>query len=491
MMPNNCVLIVDDEESARDTLEALLLKENYQLITASDGYDAMDKALTFLPDLILLDIMMPGMNGFQTCQKIRQNALLQDVPVILVTALDDRNSRIAGIESGADDFISKPYDKVELRTRVRSVLRLNRYRKLLGERLKFEWIAEHTREAFLLLHKDDVISYANPQARQYLELSEEHIDAGNARFLEVVDKLFQREHSEWRFWSKETDDLNRVRYLVRPDSANSKELWLRVEALELPDQINEHLLVELIDSHSEMELRRRVWAFQDAVAHKLLTPLNALQGLALLTDEQLARLDVDQQQLIDAARRSAARLTHQVQDIIKYIEHVPKLVSQKEHTSIKSLPPLINRIHDFLGLSGHLNLDIQPSLEQQFFAVAGELVELVLRELLSNAQKFHPSQSPDIHIKLTEDQQQTHLVCCVVTDNGRHIAPERLQQLITPYYQDEKYFTGETQGMGLGLSVVTSLLRGVGGYCRIDNRHDGQPGIQVSIGIPLADHPYE
>jgi len=485
MMPSNCVLIVDDDENARDTLEALLFKENYQLITASYGHDALEKAATFLPDLILLDVMMPGMNGFETCQKIRQDPLLQDVPVILVTALDDRDSRIAGIESGADDFISKPYDKVELRTRVRSVLRLNRYRKLLGERLKFEWIAENTREAFLLLHKDDVISYANPQAQKYLELTETQIDEGDIRFLSAVDKVFQREHNEWRFWTKGTDDLNRARYLVRPESNNSKELWLRVEVLELPEHVAEHRLIELIDASSQMQLRRRTWTFQDAVAHKLLTPLNALQGLMLLRHEQLAQLNPEHQALIDGARRGVTRLTRQVQEIINYVNHVPKLVSQKEPTSIKALQPLLSRLQEFLELPHRIKLDIQPELEQRTFSVASELLEIALRELLTNAKKFHPQETPRIYVTLTPDRLEENLACCTIIDDGKHIPPEHLENLMLPYYQDEKFFTGETEGMGLGLNMVSSLMRGVGGYCRINNRDDGKSGVQVNLGIPL------
>lgn len=487
MMPSNCVLIVDDEESARDTLEALLYKENYQLVLATDGYDALDKATAFLPDVILLDVMMPGMNGFETCQKIRQDSLLQDVPVILVTALDDRDSRIAGIESGADDFISKPFDKIELRTRVRSILRLNRYRKLLGERLKFEWVAEHTREAFVLLYENDVISYANPQAQNYLDLTEERIDAGKVDFLQAVDKVFQRERGEWRGWSNNNsaDDLNRARYLVRPETPHSKEAWFRVDVLELPEQTVEHRLVEITDASAEMELRRKAWAFQDAVAHKLLTPLNALQGLELLRDEQLALLDMEQQELIDGARRGAARLTHQIQEIISYVERVPKLVSQQEQTTVKSLPPLLNRLQEYLAFSSRIKVDIQAELEQGIFSVASELLELVLRELLTNAKKFHPHKAPKIQVILTEDLHKENLANCRVIDDGRHIPPEHLEQLLQPYYQDEKFFTGEAEGMGLGLSMVSSLMRGVGGYCTVNNRSDGKAGVEVSLGIPL------
>lgn len=132
------ILIVDDEPSARDTLEALLYYEGYALNFASNGPEALAKAAELTPDLILLDVMMPDMNGFEVCQRLRSSAFLAEVPVIMVTALDDRNSRLQGIEAGADEFVSKPFDRTELRMRIRTILRINRYQQLIEERANLQ-----------------------------------------------------------------------------------------------------------------------------------------------------------------------------------------------------------------------------------------------------------------------------------------------------------------------------------------------------------------
>jgi signal transduction histidine kinase len=131
---NSTILIVDDNASSRETLEAILGVDGYTLHMAEDGYQALDKANTFHPDLILLDVMMPGMDGFEVCRRLRSTPGLVEVPIILLTALDDTASRLEGIESGADDFLSKPFDRQELRARVRTITRLNRYRTLLEQR---------------------------------------------------------------------------------------------------------------------------------------------------------------------------------------------------------------------------------------------------------------------------------------------------------------------------------------------------------------------
>ena len=120
------VLIVDDDPTAREALVAILEGEGYELHLAKDGIRALQMLEQLQPDLILLDVMMPGMTGFEVCQRIRATPALAEVPIILLTALDDPDSRLRGIEAGADDFLSKPPDRRELTARVRTITRLNR-----------------------------------------------------------------------------------------------------------------------------------------------------------------------------------------------------------------------------------------------------------------------------------------------------------------------------------------------------------------------------
>jgi putative two-component system response regulator len=127
------ILIVDDTEIGRQSLETVLLRQGYILAFASNGYEALARAAELQPDLILLDVMMPEMDGFEVCRRLRVNPILAEVPIVIITALDDQDSRLQGLESGADDFVSKPFNRAELRARVRTITRLNRYRKLRDE----------------------------------------------------------------------------------------------------------------------------------------------------------------------------------------------------------------------------------------------------------------------------------------------------------------------------------------------------------------------
>lgn len=118
------ILVVDDVDTNVRLLEAKLTIEYFDVATCSDGATAIEIARAEQPDLILLDVMMPVMDGFETCRRLKDDPATRHIPVVLVTALDGREDRIRGLEAGADDFLSKPYDDLILMARVRSLTRL-------------------------------------------------------------------------------------------------------------------------------------------------------------------------------------------------------------------------------------------------------------------------------------------------------------------------------------------------------------------------------
>lgn len=128
------ILVVDDDLMNQISLEAILANQGYNLEMANNGYMGLKKAEELLPDVILLDIMMPGMDGFEMCRLIRQNKKTAEIPIVIITGLDDQLSRLRGLEAGADEFISKPFNSAELRIRLATITRLNRFRSLINER---------------------------------------------------------------------------------------------------------------------------------------------------------------------------------------------------------------------------------------------------------------------------------------------------------------------------------------------------------------------
>jgi len=118
------ILVVDDVPANVKLLEAKLSSEYYDVITAADGFDGLTKAKEYKPDLILLDVMMPGMDGFEACQKLKSDHELSHIPVVMVTALSEKSDRLKGLEAGADDFITKPINDMALFARVKSLIRI-------------------------------------------------------------------------------------------------------------------------------------------------------------------------------------------------------------------------------------------------------------------------------------------------------------------------------------------------------------------------------
>lgn len=127
------ILAIDDELIIRETL-GLLLGDEYRIISVANGMEGIAMALEISPDVILLDVMMPQIDGFDVCRQIRTVPALMEVPIIMITALDDRQSKLEGLRAGADDFITKPFDALELLARVQTITRLNRYRRLTEQR---------------------------------------------------------------------------------------------------------------------------------------------------------------------------------------------------------------------------------------------------------------------------------------------------------------------------------------------------------------------
>jgi len=253
------ILIVDDREDSRKILQTILNKEGYNLTFASSGHEAIDKISIAKPDLILLDVLMPDMNGFEVCKHIRSTPSIADIPVIIVTGLDERQARLEGLSAGADDFISKPIDKHELKARVHTITRLNRQRHimaetinkqnielkelnrklkkfleedaskvaslLLVERDKFKWIVDNEEIGYIILDSHDRILYINLKGRVYLAIESEK-DL-TIPFIELLKKNYYLEEEHlWDSWPKKIN-----RYITSSKTHTVSKLQVSITSI--------------------------------------------------------------------------------------------------------------------------------------------------------------------------------------------------------------------------------------------------------------------
>jgi len=125
------LLIADDNQQNRELLEAYLVGEGYEIAMSSDGQETLEEVQAFGPDLILLDIMMPRLSGYEVCQQLKEAEATSGIPILMVTALNEMGDIERAVEAGCDDFLTKPVNRLELTTRVKSLLRV---RQLTDER---------------------------------------------------------------------------------------------------------------------------------------------------------------------------------------------------------------------------------------------------------------------------------------------------------------------------------------------------------------------
>ncbi len=483
-MPHtSTILIVDDEPAVRTTLERLLRPLGYQVALAADGIEALQLAADLLPDLILLDALMPRMDGFETCRRLRAVPDLAEVPVIMVTALDDRELRILAIEAGVDDFLTKPFDGVELRARVRSTTRINRYRRLLVERAKFAWAVEQSDNGYLMLNLRGEIQYANSAARRFFSLPASEQASIGETFAALTERLYRREPQDaWARWLEQPAAVGPASlYLVQPELLDRRAFWLQVEVAELPTGPDSGWMIRVRDVTAQRALEHEIHSFQGAVNHKLRTPLVGMLGsLKLLASRAQTMTGDDVAALAGTALETAERLHNEIKDILEYLE-TPVLAQAGGAFPLTQLPSLLAAISAEIEVE--TRVVVGAGLADAGLVCSERAVEMVFRELLENAKKFHPRRAPMVEIQVLRSGATG--VSIAVRDDGVMLSQEQLARVWRPYYQGESFFTGQIPGMGLGLALVAQVLWSVGGTCRIANRDD-RSGVVVELTIPTV-----
>lgn len=240
------ILIIDDDPTARAALEMLLGDEDYVLAFAINGKQGLQKALAWCPDLVLLDAMMPEMDGFEVCQRLRQTSTVADVPVLMITSLEDTASRLRALEAGANEVLPKPYNELELKARIRNITRFNHYRRLqeqaeqLNRLAKYDNLTGLPNRASLLEQLEQWISHA---ARHKQVFSVFYIDLDNFKQMnemlgqKIGDLLLQQIARRLNECSNPTDLLGRlvgnefVLLQEAQDQLDEQDISLHVEHL--------------------------------------------------------------------------------------------------------------------------------------------------------------------------------------------------------------------------------------------------------------------
>jgi two-component system cell cycle response regulator len=468
------ILAIISSQSVVRNLKELLQGTTFELETAPTMETGTQLAEGMLPDAILLDMDSEG-DALKICRHLRANRVLQGMPILMLFDYKDRDARALGLSAGADDFINKPFDGIELLSRLRTITRLNAKRLLVTDLTRFKWMASHSGDGYLLLDISGSIHYANDNARTLLNLPEEYL---GLPFVAVVEHRFTAEPEEaWANWTNEPSPL----FLIQPETPTARAAWVMLDALDTSLGVEHHRIVRLKDVTERMSIYQDMRRFHTVVAHKLRTPVSMLVSSLSLLKSRFDQLNAeDIKDLVRNSITGVDRLSTHVQEILTYID-APLALNLGEPIALEKIPEMVRTISEPLKLT-KVVLVLPEYLASTVVALTYDALESILYELLSNARKFHPEKNPAVEVSVA--QVDEGYVRMRVIDDGQTLSTEQLSWAWLPYVQGEKDFTGELPGMGLGFPMVATLIWKAGGDLWLRNRPEG-PGVIVELKIPL------
>jgi hypothetical protein len=470
------ILIADDEDVNRFTLEAILSRDGYDLHFANDGQEACDQARLLQPDLILLDVMMPVMDGFAVCRRVRQDPVIGRVPIILITALHDEESRLEGLRAGADDFLTKPCANEELRARVRTVASLNRFRAIAEQSARFQQLFELTPAAIVLVDEHGVISAANSGAKTLLGLGAGGTESVYVRFDDAAGHALRETVTaactgacpspiELRRRVAEQELVMQVR-AVAVREASTLRVMLILDDITTEVRAREALLT--LNTELDAKVRARTRQLEDAnnllmsyagfVSHDLRSPLAVMKGYLSLLREGVVPVGADAAPMIEQAYNASVMMEDLVRNILQLAkdEHQGQSSATREPVDPR---PVIGRLITHLR---QLHREPAPTFlvgELPLVGVSAVMVERVFYNLLSNALKFSAhTAAPRIEIGAAPSADGPVLF---VRDNGVGFDARDADKLFREFSQLPNAKEGD--GFGLGLSLVARMLRAHGG----------------------------
>ena len=460
MNPTATVLIVDDTERSRQLLTSLLQPEGYRLIEAADGIEAIEQARAESPDVILLDVMMPGMDGFETCRLIRDIEGLREVPILFLTALDDRKSRLEGLRAGADDFITKPIDIAELRIRLRTITRINRFRGLYEERARFEQAINHAPDGLIVTDGEGNINLINTAAREILSP-----DAPvHGKF---CDLLSPEAMHKLRSQMESANPAGRSTLLTELVYARRIPNQVEIAASRLPGN---SIIFSIRDVTERKSLEEQLVSMQrlevlgqlaGGIVHDLNNILNAVMGTASLMELNAAEAD---QRYLKTIMTSSRRGAEMLRQLLAF--------SRGSDTDIKSvlIADIAREVADIASETFPANIEINFEVQHlasltQLPANASQLHQIFMN-LCVNARDAMPDGGNltfRIDRKTIEpaepnaDPTQNHsgeYLTVAVSDTGSGIPPAVRTRLFEPFFTTKP----EGRGTGLGLPTVARLV---------------------------------
>ncbi|MDK2938463.1 MAG: two-component system, cell cycle response regulator [Methanolobus sp.] len=456
------ILIVDDEKINIAVLTSYLT-DNYDIIAASTGEEALKIVKKEEPDLILLDVVMPGMDGFDVCRTIKHDYKLDFIPVIMLTALTSRNDHQKGIEVGADDFLKKPADRFELDKKITALLRIKeQHDLLLQDRNKAYEYLDYVGVLIAVLDRDyklihinqkgaDILGYNrnNIISRDWIDLivSESYASLVKKKYDRLLDGIMDEpECSEYPIMTiTRKEKLFKWHYSVLKD-AKGNITNILISGEDITEKRKDE--IKLIEYAKKLQKSNEIKdLFTDVLRHDLLNPAGLIKSLTELLEETAT--SEKQKLLIENIKKSNLKLT----DLIENAAKLAKLESIDEmafvRTDIASMAETTLCSFEQSLNSHKMKLVFEKS--ETCFAFANPMIEGVFTNLISNAIKYSPDNTT-ITVKI-EDFADKWKVS--VADQGDGIPDADKEAVFTRFNRLHKE---NIKGSGIGLAIVKRIM---------------------------------
>ena len=409
------ILVVEDSPTQAAALSALLEEHDYVVHSARSGEEALitlhAMAAASQPpvDLVLSDVVMPGMSGYQLCRAIKEDAVLRNLPVMLLTSLTDPLDIIRGLECGADNYITKPYDATRLINRLQDVFVNRELRRVTpGDGVSITFLGERFT-----------------------------VTSNKEQILDLLVSSFE--------------ELVRTNQALRASEAERAQLYERERTARM-----------------DAEAANRAKSdFLTSMSHDLRTPLNAIGGYAeLMTEEVQGPVNDAQRGYLERIIRNQKHLLALVNDVLNFARvERGQVTVQMTHVPVEELLAGARAVIEPQMLDKGLTYSVTTCNAEAMVHADRERADQVLINLLGNAVKFTPRGGRiGIACVLTEQS-----VTLEVSDTGIGIPADRHEAIFDPFVQVDARRTTEQQGIGLGLAISRNLARLMGGELTVES----------------------
>ena len=496
------VLLADDNADMRGYVKGLL-SPNYTVEAVGDGALALAAARRQRPDVIVSDVMMPHLDGFGLLKGVRADAALRDIPVILVSARAGEESRIEGLDAGADDYLVKPFSARELAARLGSILERTRLHRLVLDEQRNAHLMSQRRSAqfetllgeaplgVYLVDSQLCIREVNPTA---LPVFGNYPALIGADFATVIRKLWPRPFADeivgvFRHTLKTGEPyFSAERIEQRADTEVVEAYEWQVNRIPLPEgdfgvvcyfrdisaQVRARVQLETADRQKD--------EFLAMLAHELRNPLAPIRTASELL-KRTEQPDERAQMAIDIIKRQASHLTRLVDDLldISRITRAHIELKRQDVALADIVAQALETVEPMLREKSH---HVSTTSDLAPLVVNGDPARLVqcVANLLTNAIKYT---DPNGQIRI-ESRAEGDVAVLSVTDNGTGIAADLLPQIFELFVQSKRTLDRSQGGLGIGLSVVKRLVVMHGGTVAASSRGYGQ-GATFTIRLPRVN----